>query len=60
MCYVEGICHSRPGSPPLPDTSSQDVARRVAEAHKEKEEIARVSAAERGAIEKIAASLNSS
>ena len=37
-----------------------DVARRVAEAHKEKEEIARVSAAERGAIEKIAASLNSS
>jgi hypothetical protein len=36
-----------------------DVAGRVAEAHKEKQETARVSAAERGAIEKIAASLNS-
>jgi hypothetical protein len=36
-----------------------DVAERVAEAHKEKQEVARVSTAERGAIEKIAVSLNS-
>jgi hypothetical protein len=37
-----------------------DVAARAAEAHKEKGEIASVSAAEREAIEKIAASLNPS